>query len=147
MIQKLKNMKNSLIVMVMALGVLFAGPLAYSPAVQAQGKDSCQTSSILALPPWYKGLCDGEGGIKSPGDDVGAFVWTIALNIIEMLLYIIGYVSLGFVIWGGFKYIISGDDASGVAGAKKTILNALIGLVLSIASVGIVNVISGAVTV
>jgi hypothetical protein len=106
---------------------------------------SCPNSgSLLGFPRWYEGLCDANGNIGSPNlvGGIGAFIWIIVLNIVTMGLYVVGYVSLGFIIFGGFKYIVSGDNPTGVAAAKKTILNAVIGLVISIMAVGIVNVVA-----
>lgn len=114
---------------------------------------SCGGASIVAIPAWYDGLCDDDGKIKSPkdfakGDDrtgIGKFASVVAMNIVTILLYVTGYVSLAFVIWGGFKYMISGDSASGTSAAKTTILNAVIGLILSIMSIAIVRFIAGAI--
>lgn len=105
------------------------------------------STSFTLLPAWYKGIDGGtNGGLKSPSDVGGLqkYLSIIALNLITDLLYIAGYVSLGFIIWGGFKFMIMGDNSSGVAAARKTIQNAVIGLVLSISAVAIVNAISGA---
>jgi len=123
----------------------------HSTPVQAA---SCGGSAnILAIPGWYDGLCDGNGKIKSPKDfagsddrtGIGKFATIVAMNIVTILLYVTGYVSLAFVIWGGFKYMISGDSSSGTSAAKSTILNAVIGLILSIMSIAIVRFIAGAI--
>ena len=125
--------------------------LAQNPPAAASGQCPGQ-GEFLRFPRWYDGLCDSKGNIdmkavKSSNAEgagsLGAAIWTIVLNIIAIMLHIVGYVSLGFIIWGGIKFIISGDNANGVASARKTILNAIIGLVLSIMSTAIVNVIAG----
>ncbi len=106
------------------------------------------SASFTLLPPWYNNLTesDGSGGtkIKSPSGDIKGWLSTLVLNLITDLLYITGYVSLGFIIWGGFKFMINGDNSSGVAAARKTIQNAVIGLVISIFAVAIVSALSGA---
>lgn len=103
---------------------------------------------LLTFPAWYKGLTDGpDCHIKAPAASKGGvstFVWTIVLNIVEFMLQLVGYVSVAFVIVGGYKYMISAGAPDGMVKARKTIMNALIGLVISIFSVGIINVISGA---
>lgn len=135
--------------------------LALSAAVAPPASAAaCDTGTLTFFPRWYDGLCDAKGNIKSPqemnggsgGDAAGAtanklgtWVTIIALNIVAMLLYAVGYVSLGFIIYGGFKYMTSGDNSSGTAAARKTILNAVIGLVLSIMAVAIINFVAGAV--
>lgn len=55
---------------------------------------------------------------------------SIIETIINILSVIIGVVSVIMIIIGGFKYIVSGGDASAVTGAKNTILYAIIGLVI-----------------
>lgn len=111
------------------------------------GADTCAPAAIVAFPHWYdNGLCK-DGKIVSPNEVGGIpkFVTIIAANIVTIMLMVVGYVSLAFIIWGGFKYMYSGDNASGTSAAKKTILNAVIGLILSIMSVAIVKVIAGAI--
>lgn len=141
----------------MALAVTSLAPIT-TPAVAAQNQpaggqqtaqDQCKRGSFLAFPRWYDGLCE-NGKIKpisntnaTGAGSLGSMIWTIVLNIIAIMLYVVGYVSLGFIIWGGIKFVISGDNANGVASARKTILNAVIGLVISIMSTAIVNVIAG----
>lgn len=133
---------------------LFATSFITAAPVAAAG--SCNTD-ISFFPRWYDGLCkDGEivsptsvsssgsGSTKTAGS-LGAWITIIALNIVSMLLFATGYVALGFIIFGGFKYMTSGDNSSGTAAARKTILNAVIGLVLSIMAVAIVKFVAGAV--
>lgn len=122
---------------------------AQSPTTST-ASDPCAAGSIVAFPRWYDGICkvsNGTATVKSPNEVGGIpkFLTIIAMNIVTIMLMIVGYVSLAFVIWGGFKYMYSGYNASGIASARKTILNAVIGLVLSIMSVAIVKVIAGAI--
>lgn len=111
-----------------------------------------QTSSaacaqrLLTLPTWYEGVVDGNCQVKSPTGDKGIqnFIWTIALNIVEMILQLVAYIAVGFIIFGGYKYMISAGSPDGMTKARKTITNAVVGLLISIFSVAMVNVISGA---
>jgi len=107
---------------------------------------SCNTG-FLTFPAWYDGIvAPGSCEIESPDEKgLSLFVRTIALNIVEMILQLVGYISVGFIIYGGYKYMISAGSSDGIAKAKKTITNAIIGLLLSIFSVAIVNLISGAI--
>ena len=107
--------------------------------------DGC-TATFLTFPAWYDGLPRDGCAIQSPqgdSDAVGGFVWLIVLNIIEIVLQLIGYAAAGFIIFGGFKYVTSVSSADKSAAARKTILNAIIGLAISFLSVVIVNLISG----
>ncbi|MFZ1360799.1 MAG: hypothetical protein WAS27_02120 [Candidatus Saccharimonadales bacterium] len=132
---KLKQFGIALSLMMVVVSGVVGLSVANAPTAAACGKSS------MFLPTWYDGLCE-NGNIKSPGDDMKGFLSKIAMNIVTIILTIVGYVSLGFIIWGGFKYMISGDNASGISAAKTTILNAIIGLVLSIMSVAIVKLIA-----
>lgn len=109
---------------------------------------------LLTFPAWYRGLQIPDQppspeacNVKSPTTLKGGIyelIWTIALNIVEFMLQLVGYVSVGFIIVGGFKYMTSSGSPDGMSKSKKTIMNAVIGLVISIFSVAIVNVVSGA---
>lgn len=124
-----------------AVGVVAA------PSAQAASGTSCE-KRLLTFPVWYRGVYDpATCEIVSPDKVKGGlpgFIWQIALNIIEIALQAVGYLAAAYIIWGGYKYIISTGNPGDMANAKKTILNAIIGLVISIGSVGIVNLIAGA---
>ena len=51
-------------------------------------------------------------------------------RIINIFSIVVGAVSVIMIIIGGFRYIISGGDSSGVSGAKNTILYAVVGLII-----------------
>ncbi|HRQ87022.1 MAG TPA: hypothetical protein PLY16_02835, partial [Candidatus Saccharibacteria bacterium] len=60
-----------------------------------------------------------------------------------IILQLIAYAAVAFLIVGGFQYMTGGGNPASLQKAKGTIANALIGLVISLASVGIVNLIFG----
>lgn len=103
---------------------------------------------LLTFPAWYRGLQNDDNcDIRQPDsgkDGLSKFIWTIALNVIELMLQLVGYIAVGFIIVGGFKFLTSVGSPDGIAKARKTITNAVVGLIISIFSVGIVNVIVGA---
>jgi hypothetical protein len=108
---------------------------------------SCEVS-ILGIPPWYKGLssrdASGTCSISSPtSDKLPGFIWHIVLNVIEIALYLVGYIAVFFVLYGGFQFLTGGSNPSQIEKARKTILNAVIGLIISISAVIIVNLIFG----
>lgn len=53
-------------------------------------------------------------------------------TVTQILVFIIGAISVLMIIIGGFRYVVSGGDSAGVEGAKNTILYAVIGLVVTI---------------
>jgi hypothetical protein len=111
-----------------------------------QTANAACTTRLLTFPAWYNGLVDGNCAIKGPdAAGLSKFIWTIALNVIDMGLQAVGYISVGFIIRGGFKYMTAIGDPGEVAKAKKIIMDAVIGLVIAIFAVAIVNLISGAI--
>lgn len=128
-----------------------SAPLSVLPAspVQAQAAGRGCSQHLLTFPAWYRGLVNNKCDITYPGSGKNApslsdFIWKIALNVIEIMLQLVGYLAVGFIIVGGFRYLTSTGSPDGMAAAQKTILNAIIGLVISLFSVAVVNVIAGA---
>ena len=110
---------------------------------------NCSSSHFMGLRAWYdnvKAVCEG----KQPENEseIRSMIWLIVLNLVTMVLQVAGYVCVGFVVWGGYQYMLSRGDAGKVASGKKTITNALIGIALcmtaSLISGAIVDVTSGA---
>lgn len=73
---------------------------------------------------------------KEEGND--AFLGAVR-RIINIFSVVVGAVSVIMIIIGGFRYIISGGDSSGVSGAKNTILYAIVGLVVVLFSQALVR--------
>lgn len=118
-----------------------------APTTYAAIDPSCEVR-ILGIPPWYRGLSSrddaGNCSIDSPtGDKLSTFIWRIALNLIEIGLYLVGYLAVFFVLYGGFQFLTGGNNPSQIEKARKTIFNAAIGLVISISAVVIVNLVFG----
>ena len=116
----------------------------------ASAADTCnKNGSFLGFAPWYRGLQKSKTdcSIVSPKDmgpnGLSNFIWTIALNVIDDMLRLAGFICVGFIIYGGFKYMTSTGSSDGMSKAKTTILNAIIGLVISVLSIAIVNVAAG----
>lgn len=119
---------------------MFAPALSVSQPVYAACNDR-----MLTFPAWFKGLTNSKCDIKSPKSVGGLqpFIFIIVGNVLEILLQAVAYISVGYILYGGFTYLTVASDANKVARARKMIQNAVIGLVLSIASIGIVNLIAG----
>jgi hypothetical protein len=97
-------------------------------------------AGFFGFPHWYEylnvsvqnGVCSVTS-FKFPGD-----LTLIFLAIAEILLRLSGLVAVGFIIYGGIKYILSQGEPDGVQQAQSTIINACIGLVIAIFSTAIV---------
>lgn len=66
---------------------------------------------------------------------------TILSNALNIAFIVAAVLVLFFLIFGAFKWITSGGDKDAVAGARKTIVNALIGLAILALAVVIVTVV------
>lgn len=137
--------KKFLVLAAFSMLMSLFGSFMYAPATHAACGDR-----FLTLPPWYRGLVDGNCNIDvnaAPGGSqdtkLTTFMQILALNIVEILMHVVAYVCVAFIIVGGFKYMTSTGSADGNSKGRQTIQNALIGLVISIASIGIVNFIAG----
>ena len=71
----------------------------------------------------------------------------IFTTIVNILLFIIGAISVIMLIIGGIRYTISAGDSGNVTAAKNTILYAIIGLVVAFLAYAIVNWVLNALTV
>lgn len=60
-------------------------------------------------------------------------------RITNVILLIVGIISVVMLIYGGLRYILSGGEQKKVTDAKNTILYAIIGLIISLLAYAIVN--------
>lgn len=121
---------------------------------KAKGSNStpvkCEEYGPLGIPKWFRGLVDANCEVIKPEDQLDAqgnvaedglqrFISILLLNIADMLLRCIGLIATGFIIWGGFKYMLARADPNKIISAKKTIINSIIGLVIAMISMTIVS--------
>lgn len=79
----------------------------------------------------------GRGiGAVTPLSNILANTFTIVFAVAALLV-------LAFLIFGAFKWITSGGDKEGAAGARKYIINALVGLAILALAFVIVRVVGG----
>jgi len=69
----------------------------------------------------------------------GSGLLLIGLAIVDDLIRIAALIAVGYVIYGGFKYMTSGGSPDGTKQAQNTIINALIGVVIAILAASIVS--------
>ena len=116
----------------------------------------CKTGSFLGFVPWYRGLTkkiNGKCEIATPevsssdeGNGLTKMIVSIILNIAVDLSLAVGYLATGFVIYGGYLYIMAGGDPGKVAKGKKTLTAAIIGVAIAISANVIMNLIVGTLT-
>lgn len=83
-----------------------------------------------------------EGANAARGDEMPANLigpHGFFSQLTNTILLGVGAVSVLMLIWGGFRYIVSGGDSKKVTDAKNTVLYAIIGLVIALLSYAIVN--------
>jgi hypothetical protein len=112
-------------------------------AVYADQSTGCVTGGVLGFKPWYDRVAYGQNcevKVGTNSGDLEGFIWKIALTVMEDLLTAIAYVAVGFVIYAAFKYMTAQGDVGQLEKAKKTLQNAIIGLVIAIFAAVAVNV-------
>ena len=113
---------------VFALVALFS-PLATTPANAA----TCGEAS--------EGVQAGIG--CAAGKDVPETLFggegSIFTKVVNVLLFLIGAISVIMLIYGGIRYTTSGGNSANVTAAKNTILYAIIGLIIAFLAFAVVN--------
>lgn len=139
-----------LLVSLMMLFTLGVAVLAPAVSIGNTAYAACDDGPILGITRWYRGLVtqgpNGSCQIQAPGngsDSLAVFITKIVLNVIQAGLAIAAYVTVFFIIKGGFNYMTSAGSPDGMKNAKTTITNAVIGLVIVLLSAVIVNTIAG----
>ncbi|MDB5179838.1 MAG: hypothetical protein JWN12_470 [Candidatus Saccharibacteria bacterium] len=88
---------------------------------------------------------DLQGGINAAQPSGAAGTTTlfgdgsIFNTIVNILLFLIGAISVIMLIIGGIRYTISAGDSGNVTAAKNTIMYAIIGLIIAFLAFAIVN--------
>lgn len=94
-------------------------------------------SALAAGPVDVLDSCNDPGRVCA-GTDKGSLNG-ILKNIINLLLFVIGIISVIMIIIGGFRYATSAGDAGQTKSARDTIIYAVVGLVIAVMSFAIVN--------
>jgi hypothetical protein len=98
--------------------------------------------STAILPTWYEYLNSSSvGGRCTPAFNFPADIPNIVLAIVDIILRLGTYVAVGYVIYGGFRYLLSRGEPANIKSAQETVINALIGLGIAISASGIVALI------
>ncbi len=71
----------------------------------------------------------------------------IIARLIHTALGFVGIVLLLMILSGGFSFMVSGGDEEKVSGAKKTIFNAIIGVIIMLSAYSIVAFVLNGLTV
>lgn len=113
-------------------------------------------NSFLGFPAWYAYLdveyvddkkgCKIVGPAKTETDasgetissvDVAKAAPMVFLAVIDILMRLAGMIAFAYVVISGFKFVLSQGNPEKEKAARQTIINALIGLVISILAIGL----------
>lgn len=142
-------MKTKFISLIVGLGLVFSFAFSFLPsgtvaAASCGGNDA----SFLGFPVWYRGVSTEANGkcivtFNGSSDQLGSFIWKIGLNIVEIAIRVVALIAVGYILYGGFTYLTSNGSSDKAAKGLSLIMSASIGLVISIASIAIVNTLFG----
>lgn len=118
----------------LALPLLFFIVSFISPDVSA----ACNTNNLS-----ISSGADCARGNEQPADLFGGNN-SIFGKITNILLFLVGAISVIMLIIGGIRYVISGGDQAQVTAAKNTILYAIVGIVVAFLAYAAVNFVTQA---
>jgi hypothetical protein len=163
------NLKRAVLVLAVSFNMML-GLAALPPSqVSAAVAEDCNTSRwFLGIPTWYKYLdiedrnpaqgeadChlvlptvtrQREGGPPLQETDYSKVIGPVLLAGFEIMLYLGGLIAVGYIIYGGFQYLISQGEPDRMKNARTTIVNAIVGLIIVMISSGAVNLIGRSIT-
>lgn len=90
------------------------------------------SAQLVSCPPQFKTLCD-----LSTSDTPALIGQLINFAFVMAIL-----VALGFLIYGGVKWITSGGDKTDVEGARNHVIAAVVGLVIVFLSYFVINIVT-----
>lgn len=114
------------------------GPL---PTGTTQVNAACKQGNFLGIfPPWYKYLdFNQDCTIKLDLGSNPQQFWLVAFGIIDILLRAGGLVAVIMVVVGGVRLATSQGEPDKVKGARNTIINALIGVSITVLASALVG--------
>ncbi len=127
----MKNMKKILLVVVMALGMMM-------PIVGLLSQNVIAVSSIC------EDNTIDEDLKEAAGCKTSATITTTAVGIIDAVVAVIGIVTVGVMVYGGFMYVTSQGDSAKVRKGQQILIYGAVGLVVCILAFAIVNFVGGA---
>jgi len=145
--KKLKN-KIKLVLVMQTVAILITPAV----ALAATACDPTPGSGFLGFPTWYQYL-DGETVATNNGFTTAEKcqpvinglndIWKIVAAVLDILLRVASIVAIIFVLYGGVVYIISQGSPDKTKQALQTIINSLVGLVITIIAAAVVGFIAG----
>lgn len=137
------------LVFVGLFGLVAAMPTPVNAASSCTGGTGT-SSAVLGFPYWYRGMkCDTINGNKVVNvkeTTIPTLVWTVALNVLEILLRIAGILAVIMILASAFQYITNGGNEQKIAKAKTSLIQAVVGLAIAICATTIIGFIMSGVS-
>lgn len=126
-----KSILGLLAIPMLSLGVLTLVPAAANAGPATNG--TCENANVNVA----EGVdcARGEGARQNLFGGSGSLFKIVT----DVLLFLIGAVSVIMLIIGGFRYVLSGGDSTQVTNAKNTILYSVVGIVIALLAYAIIN--------
>lgn len=118
-----------------AATTIFVPSSAFADGEEFIGRSGGNCEYILGMVSW-----DCNVSI-SDEDSLKNGIWTIASNVAVDLTVLAAYLVVGYVIYGGYLYMLATGDPGKLATGKKTLIQAFIGLAIVLLSNVILNTI------
>jgi hypothetical protein len=136
-----KKAAASLQAMALVLGVTSGviGGVLVSSAPASALPANCKTDqlgSAVANDPLTAGTACSQGGSQKENLFGAGGIFTVIAN---TLVFLIGAISVIYLIVGGLRYVTSGGDSKAVTAAKDTILYAVVGVVVAVISFALIQ--------
>ena len=113
------------------ISLFLTGAYLYSPAAALAASHKAQLCKGVNSAAGEDGGCKGEVALF--GAD--GFFQSIA----NMLIFIVGAVSVLMIIIGGLRYVLSAGDPGSTKSAKDTVMYAVVGVIVALLAFAIVN--------
>lgn len=87
---------------------------------------------------------DGANSARGADQATNLFGNTgIFTTITNVMLFVVGAISVIMVVVGGLRYVVSGGNSGNITTAKNTILYAIVGLIIAIMAYAVINFVIG----
>ena len=123
-------MKRKITYIIMSLGVLAA----------FVGAPLLATADVSAAPAIIAdAVSDAQKGVNQVNDGTSTDLPGFIKSIINVLLFVLGFIAVLMIIIGGIRFVTSGGDSNSITSARNTILYSVVGLVVALMAFAIVN--------
>ena len=101
--------------------------------------------NFFGLPVWYKHLSEAKpgGGCTEIAFTSIYDLFKILAAVVEIALRLGVLLAVGFIIFAGIQWIVSQGDPQGITKARDTLVNAIIGLIITMLATIVVSIVTG----